>query len=96
MKRTFLLLAFVSSIALLQLAGSASALDAIDPGDATAAAGECPVLVQIKYPFVTCSAGASGFQPGSENASWEQDRRMPQMSDWTENDDWHPSQTPGN
>lgn len=52
-----LLLAF----GLLLAAGSASALEDLSPGSVPAtAAGSCPALTQIKYPWITCQGNEYG------------------------------------
>lgn len=88
----------VLSTCSLSLAPSALALDAIDLAEAPAApaAGECPLLVRIKYPFLTCGGAAGGadllqVKPLAPNASWASARQIPRMSDWTESDGaWGP------
>ena len=81
----------------LLLAGSALALDGIDLSEAAApAAGECPALVKIKYPFLSCSADDASHtllqaRPLQIAPSWESARQTPRMSDWTESDGyWGP------
>lgn len=79
-------------------AGSAAALDGIDLSEAPAApaAGECPALIQIKYPFLSCAGGDGSptlvqAKPLAPNSSWESARQIPPMSDWTEGDGtWGP------
>jgi hypothetical protein len=46
----------------LPVAGSSLALDTLTPGQASAATGseECPVLTQVKYPFLACATSPSG------------------------------------
>ena len=74
-------------------ATSATALEGIDlngplepVGD-----GECPRLIQIKYPFLSCTNGLIGLSDA--NATWENSRQLPQQSDWTEGDAaWGPDQ----
>jgi hypothetical protein len=47
-------------------------------------------LVQIKYPFLSCTNGEIGSADGDE--SWEDNRQIPFMSVWTESDGyWGPS-----
>lgn len=76
----------------LLLSTSALALDGIDLADpATApAAGECPALVKIKYPFLTCGGDAAHTllqaRPLKIAPSWDNARQIPRMSDWTEGD----------
>ena len=77
-------------------AGSALALDGIDlseapievngidlsqPAEATAP-GECPRLIQIKYPFISCKSGVIGLADG--DATWENSRQIPIGSDFVE------------
>ncbi len=80
-----------SAVLALLFANSAAALEGIDlsqPLPATAP-GECPLLVQIKYPFLTCASGQIGQSGASE--LWEDSRQIPKMSDWTEgNGTWGP------
>lgn len=75
----------------LLISNSASALDGIDlsqPLPATTP-GECPLLVKIKYPFLSCASGQIGQAEGNE--LWEDSRQIPRMSDWTEsNGTWGP------
>jgi hypothetical protein len=69
-------------------AGAAMALDGIDlsqPAEEVAD-GECPRLVQIKYPFLSCSDGQIGMAEADE--TWDNSRRIPMMSRWTESDGW--------
>lgn len=81
----------------LLIANSALALDGIDLADAATApaAGECPALVKIKYPFMTCGGDAAHTllqaRPLNIAPSWESARQTPRMSDWTESDGyWGP------
>lgn len=84
----------------LLAAASASALDGIDLSEAPAAPapGECPALIKIKYPFLSCAGGAESptlvqAKPLAPNPSWESARQIPRMSDWTEGDGtWGPDQ----
>ena len=72
--------------------GAAFALDEIDlshPEEMTQNEG-CSRLVQIKYPFLSCSNGEIGLSEMGD--SWENSRRMPIMSDWMESDGyWGPA-----
>ncbi len=71
---------------LLLVASAATALDGIDlsaPAD-PAGDGECPRLVQIKYPFLSCANGQIGLAEGDE--TWENTRQIPQLGTWTESD----------
>ena len=65
-------------------AGSALALDGIDLSVAAepTAAGECPRLIQIKYPFLNCHDGEIGLADG--DATWENSRRIPIGSEFVE------------
>lgn len=74
-------------------AQSALALDGIDLSEPVAApaAGECPQLVRIKYPFLVCGGGDGAREllqarPTNPNPTWAATRQIPQMSDWTESD----------
>ena len=52
--------------------------------------GECSRLVQIKYPFLSCTHGEIGLADG--DASWENSRQIPLQSAWSEGDGyWGPS-----
>jgi hypothetical protein len=65
-------------------ASSALALDGIDlsqPAEATAP-GECPKLIQIKYPFISCKEGVIGLADG--DATWENSRQIPIGSEFVE------------
>ena len=79
------------ALMVLLLPGGASALDGIDlnePLEPTAA-GECPRLIQIKYPFLSCQEGQIGMAEG--NDSWEDSRRIPLQSHFIEGDGyWGP------
>ena len=80
----------VSSFVLF-LPGAALALDSIDlskPAEAVKI-GSCSRLVQIKYPFLSCLDGEIGLAGG--DATWENSRQIPTMSEWTEGDGvWGP------
>jgi len=78
---------FAAGLISIGLAASqASALEGIDLSTAAepVAEGECPRLIQIKYPFLSCAAGEIGLSTADED--WDNSRRIPTMSDWTEND----------
>jgi hypothetical protein len=90
----------VVSLALASLlfftSGAVMALDGIDlsnpPEESGEEAGEggCSRLVQIKYPFLSCTNGEIGSADGDD--SWEDNRQIPFMSVWTESDGyWGPS-----
>ena len=68
----------------LVFATSAAALDSIDlsvEAEPTAE-GECPRLVQIKYPFIRCANGEIGQTDPDE--TWESSRKIPMGSEFTE------------
>ena len=77
---------------------SALALDGIDLSEAATApaAGECPALVKIKYPFLTCGGDDASHtllqaRPLKLAPAWASTRQIPLMSDWTESDGyWGP------
>ena len=72
-------------------ATAAFALDGIDlshPGEPAEGDG-CSRLVQIKYPFLSCSDGEIGLSEMGD--SWNNSRRIQIMSDWEEGDGyWGP------
>ncbi|MEZ4333017.1 MAG: hypothetical protein R3F35_14750 [Myxococcota bacterium] len=82
----------------LAFAPAALALDAIDLSEpqAAPAPGECPPLVRIKYPFLSCVSAAEGHEllqarPVRVEPSWSNVRQIPLMSVWTESDGaWGP------
>lgn len=80
-----------AAVLALLIANTATALEGIDlsqPLPATAP-GECPLLVKIKYPFLSCAGGQIGQTDANE--LWEDSRQIPRMSDWTEgNGTWGP------
>lgn len=86
------------SCSFFALAPAALALDAIDLSEpqAAPAAGECPLLVRIKYPFLSCGSPTEGREllqarPVRVEPSWSNARQIPLMSDWTESDGaWGP------
>lgn len=70
----------------LILPGVASAGEGIDlsqPAEVTAE-GECPRLIQIKYPFLDCGSGQIGMADGDD--TWENSRQIPLAFDWVEGD----------
>lgn len=77
---------------LLIFSGAAMALDGIDlsqPSEQTDD-GECPELVRIKYPFLSCTDGKLDLVVPDHD--WEQNRQIPRMSVFTEGDGyWGPS-----
>jgi hypothetical protein len=56
-------------------------IDLSQPAEATAP-GECPKLIQIKYPFISCKGGAMGLAGG--DATWENSRQIPIGSEFVE------------
>lgn len=49
----------------------------------------CPALTEIKYPFMACTEGK--LWTVDTHATWENSRRIPLMSEWTEGDGtWGP------
>lgn len=76
--------AAVVAAVFLAFPGAALALDGIDlsqPPEETAE-GECPRLIQIKYPFIRCADGQIGVANTYPN--WENTRRIPRGSDFVE------------
>jgi hypothetical protein len=86
----------VGAVVCVMSASSAIALDGIDlsepeialpgidlskPAEATAP-GECPKLIQIKYPFISCKEGVIGLADG--DATWENSRQIPIGSEFVE------------
>ena len=57
----------------------ATALEGIDLSTPVepAADGECARLIQIKYPFLSCTNGEVGLANGDE--TWENTRQIPQL-----------------
>lgn len=90
--------AAVVAVLTLLFAHSTLALDGIDLSEAATApaAGECPALVKIKYPFLTCGGDDASrtllqARPLKLAPSWASTRQSPLMSDWTESDGyWGP------
>ena len=82
--RTFL--SSVAFVAVARLATHASALEGIDLSapQEPAGEGECPRLVQIKYPFLSCVNGQIGQSDADE--TWENSRQLPQQGSWNEGD----------
>ena len=68
----------------IMMVGSAQALDGINLSEPVEppAEGECPLLTQIKYPFISCEKPA-GDAP-VVNHTWENSRRIPISSDFIE------------
>jgi len=64
---------------LLLGASVATALEGIDLSTPVepAADGECARLIQIKYPFLSCTNG---------DETWENTRQIPQLGTWSESD----------
>ena len=97
-RRSFNTLAILLPLACL-LAGPAAALEGIDlsaKADVEDAAeevapGGCSQLVQIKYPFLSCSNGEIGLAGG--NDTWETARQIPRQSVFIEGTGyWGPDQ----
>jgi hypothetical protein len=88
-RRPFLLFAV---LLMVLAAAPVAALDAIDlsvPAEAPAE-GECPALIKIKYPFLSCADGRIGMT--SEDDTWMNSRRIPLGSQWVEgNGFWGPN-----
>lgn len=83
--RVLVVALFVSLFA----ATAASALDGInlsEPAEPTAE-GECPRLVQIKYPFLSCANAEIG--QSDENEIWFNSRRIPVGSGFVEGDGYY-------
>ncbi len=79
--------AFAAGLISVGLAApQALALEGIDLSTAAepVAEGECPRLIQIKYPFLSCAAGEIGLSTADE--TWENSRQIPTLGDWSEND----------
>ena len=72
------------AVLFLAFAGVSSALEGIDlsADPSIPAEGECSRLVQIKYPFLSCRDGETTQSDVEE--VWENTRRLPHQSDWTE------------
>ena len=71
---------------LLFSASVAIALEGIDlstPAEPVAD-DECSRLIQIKYPFLSCTNGQIGLADGDE--TWENTRQIPQLGTWSESD----------
>lgn len=73
-------------VAVAMLATQASALEGIDLSgpQEPAGEGECPRLIQIKYPFLSCVNGQVGQSDVDE--TWENSRQLPQQGSWNEGD----------
>lgn len=87
-----LITSWVLAGCILFSSGAAMALDGIDLSQPSAenGEGECSQLVQIKYPFLSCRDGEIGLADADD--SWDNRRRIPLMSAWTEGDGfWGPS-----
>jgi hypothetical protein len=85
----------IVSLSLVLLASASSALDGIDisaeaaamkeAGEPTKTAdGECPRLIQIKYPFLRCSHGEIGLS--DSDADWANSRQIPLQTKFVEGD----------
>ncbi len=81
----------VLSLAVFLFSGVAFALDGIDLSNPPEAVEDeaCSQLFKIKYPFLPC--GGSEVGSPDEQPDWENTRRIPLMSDFTESDGyWGP------
>lgn len=81
----------VLSLVLFFFSGTAFALDDFDLSNPPEPVEDeaCARLFQIKYPFLACGAVASASPDGE--VTWENSRRIPIMSDFTEGDGyWGP------
>ena len=81
----------VASFLVLFVSGAASALPGISLSEppAEVAADECPVLTQIKYPWLGCASNAHGGRSFTRatvaaNARWETDRTIALGHEWVE------------
>lgn len=84
---------FLFTAAFVLVATGAFALEGIELSEPLepAAEGECPRLVQIKYPFLSCANGQIGQSEANE--TWENSRQLPQQGAWNEGDGaWGPDQ----
>ena len=82
--RTFFFsVAFVGGALLATQAGALEGIDLSAPPEPTAE-GECPRLVQIKYPFLSCANGQIGQSDANE--TWENSRQLPRQGRWNEGD----------
>ncbi len=89
--RVTLIISLVLSVLLLVSTGAALALDGIDLSEPSeeVADGDCSRLVQIKYPFLSCSDGEIGMAESDE--LWEDHRQIPLMRPFVEGDGfWGP------
>ena len=86
--RVTLIFSLLLSVPIAFVAGTAMALDGINLSEPAeeVAAGECPRLIQIKYPFISCSDGQIGMAEGDD--SWENSRQIPLQRDWVEGTGW--------
>ncbi len=88
---TRIFVSLLSSLLILFASGSAFALDGIDLSNPASddESGGCPPLIQIKYPFIDCPDDEIGLDDADD--TWENSRRIPLMSRWTEGDGtWGP------
>ena len=77
-------IAFAGLLFSLLLTSPAAALPGISLAEAAAEVGaeECPLLIQIKYPWLGCTSDAEGrrsftMATVAANASWDGDRQIP-------------------
>lgn len=77
-------LLLVAALLLVFAASPAAALDAIDLSVAAEppAEGECPALIKIKYPFLSCVDGLIGQTDADD--TWMNSRRIPLGSQFVE------------
>jgi len=81
----------VLSMVVFLFSGAAFALDDFDLSNPSESVEDeaCSRLFQIKYPFLVCGPGENGSP--DDGATWENTRRIPIMSDFTEGDGyWGP------
>ncbi len=76
---------------LMFVSGAASALPGISLSEPPAEVGadECPLLIQIKYPWLGCKTDATGARSLTSatvaaSASWDADRTIAIGHDWVE------------
>lgn len=81
-------LAFFAASLAASAASASEGIDLSTPAEPVAE-GECPRLVQIKYPFLSCANGQIG--QSDEDETWESARRIPEGSAFVEGDGyWGP------
>jgi len=90
--RVRLVTSLILSSLLVLSSGAALALDGIELSEPSEESDEggCSRLVQIKYPFLSCSGSEIGL--AEENEMWENSRQIPVMGAFVEGDGyWGPS-----